>query len=252
MAMSGFDSDQIIHDLAAAATPMARFDVLTAGLGELGLNTINYGFFDPCAAELSDEPIQFLTTMSDDWMRYYYDQSLAETDVHVIRVKERKITPYIWGERNIERLEVKSERRTAQEGKDAGLRSALLVPLTSLFDPFTPVGGMALGSSLDDAAFKDVVREHGSSLVTIAHLFHNATIHQLWHDQDGGKVLSLRERDCLRYLADGKRQDAIADAMGLARVTVEMHLRSARKKLHSATLHEAIAKALVLGEIRRE
>jgi len=250
--MSGFDGDQLINDLAQASTPLARFDTLTAGLEKLGLNTINYGFFDPCAAVLSDEPIQFLTTMSDDWMRYYYDQGLEETDTHVIRVKERKITPYIWGERYIARLEVPGERATALEGTEAGLRSALLVPLTSPFDPFTPVGGIALGSSLDDAAFKGVIGEHGATLVTIAHLFHNSTIRQLWHEQDSGKVLSLRERDCLRYLADGKRQDAIADAMGLARVTVELHLRSARKKLHSATLHEAIAKALVLGEIRRD
>jgi len=35
----------------------------------------------------------------------------------------------------------------------------------------------------------------------------------------------------------------------VARVTVEMHLREARKKLGARTVNEAIAKALVFGEI---
>jgi DNA-binding CsgD family transcriptional regulator len=34
-------------------------------------------------------------------------------------------------------------------------------------------------------------------------------------------------------------------------VTVEMHLRSARQKLGARTLHEAIARALIFGEISR-
>lgn len=40
--------------------------------------------------------------------------------------------------------------------------------------------------------------------------------------------------------------------MGIARVTVELHLRTARQKLGARTLYEAIAKALVMGEISRE
>lgn len=251
-AMNGFDGDQLIDDLATARTPQQRFASLTAGLAKLGLDTINYGFFDPGLVALDAGAIQFLTTMSDNWMHYYYDKDLADTDSHVIRVREGKITPYIWNESTIKRIEPNDERATARSAAEAGLRSALCVPLTSPFDPYTPVGGITLGASMGEAAFIGVIRDHGATLTSIAYMFHNSCIRQLWHERQGGKLLSPRERDCLRYIADGKRQISVADSMGLARVTVEMHLRCARQKLGAQTLNEAIAKALVLGEIRRE
>lgn len=39
--MNGFDSDQLIADMAAAETTQERFAVLTRGLAKLGLDTIN-------------------------------------------------------------------------------------------------------------------------------------------------------------------------------------------------------------------
>ena len=250
--MNGFDGDQLIADLAISNTPQQRFETLTTGLAKLGLDTINYGYFDPGAAALDSGPIQFLTTMSDGWILYYYDKNLADTDSHVVRVRNGKITPYVWNESTVQRVESSGERTTALAAAEAGLRSALCVPLASPFDPFTPVGGITLGASMGEAAFKTVMGEHGATLTSIAYLFHNSCIRQLWHERHGGKSLSPRERDCLRYLADGKRQDAIAHAMGVALVTVEMHLRAVRQKLGAQTLNEAVAKALVLGEINRE
>ena len=249
--MNGFDSDGLIEDLARAETPAARFIALTAGLAKLGLDTINYGFFDVQAAAVAQADITFLTTMSDDWMRYYMDRNLSQTDSHVLRVRAGKITPYFWGESIIDRLNSSGEHTTASEAMEAGLRSALCVPLTSPMDPFAPVAGISLGSSLDESELKRVVQEHGPALLSIAYLFHNASIRQIWQDQAGSKPLSQREKDCLQYLADGRRQDSIAEHLGLARVTIEMHLRNARDKLGARTLNEAVAKALIFGEIRR-
>jgi DNA-binding CsgD family transcriptional regulator len=250
-AVNGFDSDLLVENLAAAPTPEARFAALTQGLAKLGIDTVNYGFFDLQAAALAQADIAFFTTMSDDWMRYYVDRDLSQTDSHVLRVRAGKITPYFWGESSMSRIEAVGERATAFAGMEAGLRSSLCVPLTSPMDPFAPVAGISLGSSMDESELKKVVQEHGTSLLSIAYLFHNASIRQIWQERAGSKPLSVREKDCLQYLADGRRQDAIAQAMGLARVTVEMHLREARKKLGARTLNEAIAKALVFGEIRR-
>lgn len=248
---SNFDPDDLIEAIAAAPSPKERFEALTGRLAAIGLDIVNYGFFDLRVAKLVDADIQFLTTMSDDWMRYYYDRNLAATDPHVMRVRERKISPYRWGQGEIRRIESAGVRTTALEGAEAGLVSGLLVPLTDPLDPFTPVAGIALASSMGEEEFGKVLAEHGASLVSIAHLFHNASIRQIWRDHTADAALSARERDCLQYLADGKRQDAIAHALNLARVTVEMHLRNARKKLRARTPAEAIAKAILFGEIRR-
>lgn len=61
--------------------------------------------------------------------------------------------------------------------------------------------------------------------------------------------LSGRERTCLTLLAKGSRTAQIADEIGIAPITVEFHLKNARRKLGAATREEALARALVEGDI---
>jgi len=245
--MNGFDGDQLIRDLARAATVTERFSTLTSGLAALGLDTINYGILDP-AAELENADIQFLTTMSDDWMSHYFAENLAVTDVHVARAQARNMTPYRWGQSDIEFI-ADQHKSTALQGVEAGLRASLCVPVVGPQNPFSPVGAINLGSSMPEREFAMVLQEHAAALISIAHVFHHASIRQVWRDWSGRKPLSTRERDCLRYLAEGKRHDAVAHALGISRVTVELHLRRARQKLGAATVGQAIAKAIVHGDI---
>lgn len=246
--MLGFDGDRLAEGMMAAQTPQARFATLTAGLATIGLDTVNYGVFGPGADDLLDTELRFLTTMRDDWMDYYYDRNLAARDSHVLRIRARKITPYVWGESLIGRLE-QPERRTALEGVEAGLRSTLCVPLTGPRDAFAPIGAINLGSSLPEAAFRKIFSELGATLISLAHLFHTASVSEVWRERAGSEPLTGRERDCLHYVAKGLRHDAIAHILGLARITVEVHLRGARQKLGARTLSEAVAKALLYREI---
>lgn len=236
-----------MEELVAAKTVEARFARLTKALGKLGLETVNYGVFGP-ADELIDPGIRFLTTMRDDWMDYYYDARLAHSDSHVLRLQTGKLSPYVWGESLFERLD-QPEYVTANEAADAGLRSTLCVPLVGPADSASPVGAINLGPTLPEAEFRQIIAEHGASLVTIAHLFHNASLRQVWRERAGYPELSARERECLRHLARGRRNDAIAHAMGLATVTVEVHLRGARQKLKARTSSEMVAKAILFGDI---
>lgn len=63
------------------------------------------------------------------------------------------------------------------------------------------------------------------------------------------KRLSAQECRCLELVARGLRIQAIADEVLLARVTVEMHLKSAKDKLNAATLPQAVARAIEAKEI---
>jgi len=63
------------------------------------------------------------------------------------------------------------------------------------------------------------------------------------HDTVGG-LLSLRELDVLDHLSQGSRPDAIADSLGIAKVTVDFHIRNARLKLGARTATEAVAVAI--------
>lgn len=64
------------------------------------------------------------------------------------------------------------------------------------------------------------------------------------------KALSVREKDVLRYLALGLRNDAIASKLGIAEITVRVHVTAARRKLGAATREQAIALAIRSGQLQ--
>lgn len=64
------------------------------------------------------------------------------------------------------------------------------------------------------------------------------------------KPLSPRERDVLAYLAEGLDNNRMAERMGLAEVTVRMHLRNARKKMGAETREQALALAILRGALK--
>lgn len=66
----------------------------------------------------------------------------------------------------------------------------------------------------------------------------------------GAEPLTLREQTCLQLVSEGHRVSAIAERLGLASVTVELYLKSARRKLNAKTLPEAVAKAIVTLQIQ--
>lgn len=54
--------------------------------------------------------------------------------------------------------------------------------------------------------------------------------------------LSNRERDCLAFLADGRRDKEIADRLDISEATVRFHLDNARRKLGARTRAQAVAR----------
>ncbi|MCO1948128.1 LuxR C-terminal-related transcriptional regulator [Pseudomonas aeruginosa] len=63
------------------------------------------------------------------------------------------------------------------------------------------------------------------------------------------RKLSEREREVLAWTAAGKRQADIAATLGLSELTVENHLRSARRRLGVATTAKAVPIAMRNGEL---
>ncbi|MDQ2106776.1 response regulator transcription factor [Azospirillum isscasi] len=62
--------------------------------------------------------------------------------------------------------------------------------------------------------------------------------------EDQDLVLTVREKECLGYLARGLRCRAMADAMGITVKTVEKQIESARRKVGAKTREQAVAIAI--------
>lgn len=239
-----------VEAMQAAPTAQARFAVATRVLGDLGIDQVNYGFFDPDAASHAEAEVVFLSTMRSDWLTYYYDRELHQLDPHVTLVRQGNVLPYRWGDAQVEAIADEQALVTAEETREAGLRSALCVPMTGPFDPRRAVAGMTLGSSLGEAELARRVGADAPYLTALAHVFHNLSLGSLLREKAGAGELSPRERECLSFVAAGLRPDRIAERLGLARATVDLHLTNARRRLKARTLAEAVAKAMTYGQLR--
>lgn len=60
-------------------------------------------------------------------------------------------------------------------------------------------------------------------------------------------LLTARESQCLQELAQGERPQRIAAKLGIAQITVEFHIKNARRKLGARTREHAIAIAVSSG-----
>lgn len=248
MAMPQLDHQEVLADIIDAVDVEDRWLRVTNHLSAIGMDQINYGLWDTSVAQGSEARVQFLSTMDSGWLEYYVDRGFDAADPHVALVRRNNLHPYRWVETALPQYENPAEHEVLAMAAEAGLRAQLQVTLTGTDGSLKPVGGLAMGSSLGADLFR-VVDGLEAHLITIAHLFHQRSIGELRRRHSDTPKLSLRERDCLQYLAAGQRIEGVAEKLGLSRATIELHLRNARRKLKAATLPEAVAKAIFYQEI---
>jgi len=81
---------------------------------------------------------------------------------------------------------------------------------------------------------------HGEAILALNNVMHLRLL-SLPHSAPG-RALTLRQKEVLGWVADGKTVQDIAVLMGLTRPTVEKHLRLARKALCVETTAQAVLK----------
>ncbi len=216
-----------------------------------GIDCPIYMFMRPSAPE--DRPLA-MANMPKWWMDYYLDEDRARHDpfFKTCATYTAFMTGSDYLDENVHMLE-KNEIRFIQEASETGVRSGLSSPV-KLINP-GHFGGWNFGSSLKRTEFDKIAQLHGQTLRLAGFIIHDhlqeAAFRQIDQDQSQSwnGILSSRERECLLWLASGLKSAQIAERLDLALVTVDMHFKNARKKLNAATREEALAKAIIGGEI---
>lgn len=138
------------------------------------------------------------------------------------------------------------ERQLIQEAGETGMRAGMTCTVRKAGPG--GAGGWNLGSSLPRDEIMRIFSEN-ADLLRLAAFFAHERMQSAMRAERRGILLSPREKECLLWLAQGLRNKQIADRLGLRPVTVELHLKNARKKLGAETREQAIAIALLNGLI---
>lgn len=240
---------QFLQSLNSAIDIAARWSALTRFMEGHGADVINYAVLNTLEFSRADAPVTQFSNMSADWIDHYLEKRMDLFDPHVRYAREGSLAPYRWDENSTALLQCDEERNVLSLAAEAGLRSQI-----SMFAPDSrgsgePIGGMTMGSSLHSREYYKAVAGKEDMLVNAAMLFHNSVIGEIRREQIGAHPLTTRERDCLSYVIMGLRSTRIAEKMGLREVTVEMHLRNARGKLGASTTAQAVARAMIFGDV---
>jgi DNA-binding CsgD family transcriptional regulator len=136
--------------------------------------------------------------------------------------------------------------RMCRDAEEAGLGDGLVVPLRGA--PGCGWGGFSLVTRERGAGFAAWRAAKGRAAVVVAQLTAQRVLALAETEPQAPEPrLTGRERECLLGLVAGLRSDRIAEKLGLARVTVDLHLARARRRLGARTREQAVAKALMLG-----
>lgn len=246
--MLGSPLVDIFSELRSRHSLAERWEYLTAKFASLGFDQINYAVLNVAEEGRETAPVTQYSTMRADWIDHYLSNRLDLHDPHVRFVREFGYQPYFFASEMASQLEEK-EASVINQASEAGLKSQISIIFPAAASELGPTGGMTIGSSLSAGDFGAAMRGNEQWLMAAAMLFHSLSLPEVRRAQMNIQPLSPRERDCLKYLADGLRIGRIAQRLAISEVTVELHLRNARRKLGASTTPQAIARAIFAGEL---
>lgn len=234
--------------LQSAPDLASRWKSLTSLLADAGLDQLNYAVLNLDGQDRETASVTQYSSMDESWIDHYLDKRLDLSDPHVRFVRNFGWRPYFFAASSAKGLRA-DEQAVIAQASEAGLRSQISVIFPDPVGGRAPNGGMTIGSSLQAGEFAAAMSGKEDSLVVISMLFHSLSVGEVRRQQLAVQPLSARERDCLTYLAAGLRVSRIAEQLSISEVTVELHLRNARRKMKASTTAQAVARALLCGEI---
>jgi DNA-binding CsgD family transcriptional regulator len=176
--------------------------------------------------------------LPQEWCDRYFERKYYETDP-VVRRAPTFSGPFVW-DQLVDRCHLQvGEQLVLAESREAGLKHGVSVPL---FGPSGRVSVVSFASRFEDA---DPLHRM-SHLNTLAWQFHIAfaDIAQPSEQATTQMQLSKRERECLRWTAEGKSSWDIGMILKISDNTVNFHIKNAMRKLGTTSRTVAVVKAI--------
>ena len=188
---------------------------------------------------LSNLSSQYLKPFFEDGL--YYDAPMVHWSAENIGA-----CSWSWLEENAHKL-TEAEKRVQAFNHAQGVRCGYTIS----FDDASvrKKGGIALigAPNATQQSIDEIWAENGRYINIICNVFH-LKICALPATQPGRK-LTMRQRQVLEWVGDGKTMQDIAEILGLTQATVEKHLRRAREAMDVETTAQAVLRAAFQNQI---
>ena len=219
----------------ATASSVAELTVLCREASHrLGFHSFVYALRVP--TNFTNAQVLMLDGYPEGWVKRYFEAEHFNADP-VMAWCTQQIVPIRWSDLVLE--PGSHAEQVMREAAEYGLRDGVTMPLHS---PQGELGILSL--SLDAPA--ESARPITERALPYVHLL-ASHLHQAvrrvsgLHDMQPG--LTVREDECLRWTADGKTSQEIAQLLGISASTVNFHINNAMQKLDVVNRQQGVAKA---------
>ncbi|WP_170605196.1 autoinducer binding domain-containing protein [Ruegeria arenilitoris] len=228
-----------IVDLSTLPDEDAQYDEFLKKVCEkYEMDHAAYAGINPAAGSIHGH-----VTYSDEWKVHYQEHGLHLIDPTLHRA-QRSIAPVDWS-----RLERgKDFQRVFSDAHDFGIPDqGVTIPVRG---PYGDIGLLSATRNCSPEEWKKLIGNVITDLQSLAvHIHDNVmssdTVSRMLYQPS----LSNRELEILQWSAAGKSQQDIGDILSISHRTVEVHLRSARRKLNALTTPQAVGRAIGIGLI---
>ncbi|MEM9012430.1 MAG: LuxR family transcriptional regulator [Pseudomonadota bacterium] len=219
---------------------------LTDYAESLGARYFSYLLMKGGRGEETGDEGTLITNYPDEWRDRYQRKLYRFYDPVAVTTRSSRL-PFFWGDGPFLRRFRKDQRIVFHEARQFDITAGYSIPIAGHHGDlgvFSIVAGRP--QEIDDA-----VLGAGGSLYLRAVQTHDFMARLLAPfdppEKDFG--LSVREIECLRWTADGKTTDQIADVTTISPATVNFHLKNAIRKLEASNRHHAAIIAIRSGVI---
>lgn len=177
------------------------------------------------------------------WIDYYFKHDYQNKDPVVLLAPHIE-RPFLWRWLGESFNLTRAQDILMHQADESGLKDGVGIPLHG------PRGDVCLVTFAAGHGHPDP-RAALPKLDVLATQFHAAysAVGRSENDPRTTAVLSIRERDCLQWIARGKSSWAVGKILNISENTVNFHVRNALHKLDSNTRTLAVVKAIRFGLI---
>jgi DNA-binding CsgD family transcriptional regulator len=225
-----------LSDLREASAVADRFQIFA---GQLGFSSVAC-FKVPDPGEALDQCV-YMSTRPKDWMEHYTARDYVRFDP-LIQHLSNATQPFRWSEIFGRPSKEPIARKIQQERFAFGLRDGVVVPIH---------GARGYSAAVSFACESDWSQNNQTVLVTASIVAHNRLLTLLREKQRSIDPLTARERECLKWAAEGKSDWEIGKILNVSRKTINFHIERAKRKLGVRTRIQAIACVFSYGGVEQ-
>lgn len=234
----GIAAFEYIDQLSTLTDPDAIRSAFVAALGTLGISA--FGLL-----EVAPDPESFGRSIIDDWesegwKEHYIAERYSRYDPCVAEIVASR-EPFLWSEALARSRRDKIQRRIYHEAADFRLNEGICIPIhgPNHYRAFATLAGDQIDLSPGARA----------ALHVMALYTHNRLVKLVRPTEPQTLHLTLRETDCLRWVANGKSDWEIGEILKISERTAHWYIECAKRKLGVATRIQAVVRAAAAGLI---